>query len=91
MINKEQCLFLKQYYLKLFLFCLNKIDKSESLIEKNKLLDINFLLTLDENLNQFESKFYVKDIIGDKFEEIALFSNDEKEKKLKSGTLLCRL
>ena len=89
MINKEQCLFLKHNYLKLFLFCLNKIDKSESLIEKNKLLDINFLLTLDENLNQFESKFYVKDIIGDKFEEIALFSNDEKEKKLKSGTLLC--
>ena len=89
MINKDQCPFLKQYYLKLFLFCLNKIDNSESLIEKNKLLDINFLLTLDENLNQFESKFYVKDNIGDKFEEMALFSNDEKVKALKSGTLLC--
>ena len=89
MISKEQCPFLKQYYLKLLLFCLNKIDKSESLIEKNKLLDINFILTLDENLNQFESKFYVKDNAGNKFEEFALFSSDEKLKSLKSGTLLC--
>ena len=89
LINKEECSFLKQYYLKIFLFCLNKVDKSEPIIEKNKLLDLNFLLSLRENLNQLESRFYIKNKFGNEFEEIALFSNNEKIKNEKLGTLLC--
>ena len=79
--------FLKYYYLKLLLFCLNKIDKSELISSEIKLLDINFLLSLNENLNLIEPKFYIKNKLGDKFEEIALFSNDTKTGIM--GTLLC--
>ena len=89
LIDKEECSFLKQYYLKIFLFCLNKVDKTESIIEKNKFLDLNFLLSLRENLNQLESRFYLKNKFGNEFEEIALFSNNEKIKNEKLGTLLC--
>ena len=88
LLKKENIPFLKHYYLKIFLFCLNKIDKSEIIIEKNELLDINFLLSLNDNLNQLESKFYIKNNKGDEFEKITLFSNDENVKMGKKGNLI---
>ena len=88
-LNFEKCSFLNLYYLKLFLFCLNKIDKSDFVFKDNKLLDINYLLYLNENSNQLEQQFYTKSEIGNKFEEIALFSKNDNVKMGKKGTLLC--
>ena len=81
--------FLKHYYIKVLLFCLDKIDKSELIPKENKLLDINFLISLNENFGQIESKLYIKSNLGDVFEEIALFLNNDNTKMGKTGTLLC--
>ena len=88
-LDSEENSFIKHYYIKIFLFCLNKIEKSELIPKENKLLNINFLLSLDENLSQIEQKFYVKSNVGEEFEEIALFSNNEIVKIGKTGNLLC--
>ena len=88
-LNSEQSSIINLYYLKIFLFCLNKIEKSELVVKDNKLTDINFLLSLNENLNQIELKFYTKNNEEQNSEEVTLFSNDEKIKTGKMGTLLC--
>ena len=88
LLQKEKCSFLKFYYLKIFLFCLSKVDNSE-IKKKNELLDLNFLLSMNENINQFETRFSYKFQYDNKFEDISLFSNTQNLKLGKLGTLLC--
>ena len=89
LLNKEQNAFLKYYYFKILLFCLNKIDVKKSNIDTKNILNINLLFFFYNNLSQIESKFYLKNEYGDKFEEIALFCHLENNKVVKSGNLLC--
>ena len=89
LLNNEENEFLKYYYFKIFLFCLNKIDLKKSKIDKNNLLNINLILSSNYNLSQIESKFYIKNDYGNEFEENALFCHLESNKIPKSGNLLC--
>ena len=89
LLEKEQNEFLKYYYFKIFLFCINKIDTKKSYIEKTNLLDINILLSSNNNLNNIESKFSIKNEYGNKFEEYAIFCHLESNRVSKLGNLLC--
>ena len=89
LLEKEQNEFLKYYYFKIFLFCLNKIDTKKSHINKGNLLDINILLSSNNNLNNIESKFSIKNDYGKKFEEYAIFCHLESNRISKLGNLLC--
>ena len=87
--KEEENEFLKYYYFKIFLFCLNKIDLKKSNIDKKNLLNINLLLSSNNHLSQIESTFNIKNDYGNEFEENALFCNLESNKVPKSGNLLC--
>ena len=89
LLNQEENAFLKYYYFKIFLFCLNKIDIKKSKIDTKNIININLLLFFYNNLSKIESKFYLKNEYGDKFEENALFCHLENNKAVKSGNLLC--
>ena len=89
LLNKDENKYLKYYYFKIFLYCLNKIDIEKCNIDKTNLLDINLLLSSNNNISKIEPKFYIKNEYGEKFNEIALFCHLEANKEAKSGNLLC--
>ena len=89
LLNKEENEILKYYYFKIFLFCLNKIDIEKYNIDKSNLLNINLLLSTNNNISKIESKFNMKNEYGCEFEDNALFCHLESNKILKSGSLLC--
>ena len=89
LLIKEENEYLKYYYFKIFLFCLNKIDIKKLDKDKSNLLNINILLSSNNNISKIESKFIIKNEYGEKFEENALFCNVESNKTPKSGNLLC--
>ena len=89
LLNQEENDYLKYYYFKIILLCVSKIDLNKSNLDIKNILDINFLLSSNYNLNRIESKFLIKHEYGNKFEEIALFCPLENSKIEKSGNLLC--
>ena len=89
MLNKEENSFLKYYYFKIFIFCLNRIDINNSKIDKKNILNINLLLFFYNNLAQIESEFLLKNEYSEKFEDNALFCHLENNRTVKSGNLLC--
>ena len=89
MLNKEENSFLKYYYFKIFIFCLNKIDINKSNVDKKNILNINLLLFFYNNLAQIESEFLLKNEYSEKFEDYALFCHLESNRTIKNGFLLC--
>ena len=89
LLGKEENEYLKYYYFKIFLFCLNKIDIKKLEKDEANLLNINTILSSNNSIPKIESKFIIKNDYGDKFEENALFCSTIAHKTPKSGNLLC--